>query len=286
MGRVLMRSSDISRPGGQEFEFTEKDFKYIQWFLHKNVGIFLSDQKRAMVYGRISRQLRALKLRSFGEYQKKIENDTATRIDFINSLTTNKTHFFREYHHFEYFEKVMLDEWRHTGKKRIRIWSAGCSTGEEPYSFVASMCKEGVLDWCDDLELLASDLDTSVLKKAQLGEYTSDALNSIPDDYLKPCFLKGVGSNEGKIKFANVFKKLIQFKQINLLESWPIQDKFDLISCRNVMIYFDKPTQEKLIRRYHQQLNPQGVLFIGHSETVGECADLFHNLGNTIYVKQ
>ncbi len=285
MGRVLSHSNEEVRQVAQEFEFTEKDFKYVQWFLHKTVGIFLSDQKRTMVYGRISRQLRILKLRSFTEYQKLIESDKNIRVNFINSLTTNKTHFFREYHHFEFFEKVMLDEWQHLGKKRIRIWSAGCSTGEEPYSFVASLCKAGALNWCEDLEILASDLDTNVLKSAAQGEYTIDALNSIPKEYLKPCFLKGIGNNEGKIKFANVFKNLVKFKQINLLDNWPINEKFDLISCRNVMIYFDKPTQENLIRRFHQQLNPQGVLFIGHSETIGGCADLFHNLGNTIYAK-
>lgn len=286
MARVLTRSSEMASPTSQEFEFTEKDFKYIQWFLHKTVGIFLSDQKRTMVYGRISRQLRALRLRSFQEYQQLIESDNDVRVNFINSLTTNKTHFFREFHHFEFFEKIMLGEWQHTEKKRIRIWSAGCSTGEEPYSFVASLCKEGVLNWCEDLEITASDLDTSVLKQAALGEYPIEALGSIPKEYLKPCFLKGVGSKQGKIKFASTFQRLIKFKQINLLEPWPFNEKFDLICCRNVMIYFDRPTQAKLIQRFHQQLNPKGVLFIGHSETIGECADLFHNLGNTIYVKQ
>ncbi|WP_367990492.1 protein-glutamate O-methyltransferase CheR [Vibrio sp. NTOU-M3] len=286
MGRVLTRTEQTNVASQQEFELTDKDFKFIQWFMHKTVGIYLSDRKRAMVYGRVSRQLRRLGLSRFEEYREYIERDEEERIHFINSLTTNKTEFFREYHHFEFLEKVLLREWREQGEKKIQMWSAGCSTGEEPYSFIASLYCSGAFDSIEELDFYATDLDTAVLTKAQQGVYDADTISSIPAQYLKKCFVKGKGSNADKIKVIKGLQELVQFRQLNLLEEWPFEKQFNLISCRNVMIYFDKPTQEALITRFHQMLKPNGILFIGHSESVGVCAPLFHHLGHTIYVKQ
>lgn len=287
MGRVLTRESESMGASEQtEFELTAKDFKYIQWFMHKSVGIYLGDQKRAMVYGRVSRQLRRLGLKRFKDYRDLIEGDEDERVHFINSLTTNKTDFFREYHHFEFIEQVLKKEWQEQGEKTLRIWSAGCSTGKEPYSLISSLCVSGILSSCEDVSILASDLDTMVLEQAKAGIYQDEAIGTIPEAYLKKCFVKGKNAQQWMIKIKKALQQFIDFKRINLLDEWPMDEQFNLISCRNVMIYFDRPTQEQLIRRFHQYLKPNGILFLGHSESVGACADIFHHLGHTIYVKQ
>jgi len=285
MGRVLARAEQ-SVPNSNEFELTDKDFKFIQWFMHKNVGIFFSDRKRTMVYGRISRQLRRLGLKRFSQYRQLMEEDAQERVNFINCLTTNKTQFFREYHHFEFIEKVLMSEWQSQNLKQLRIWSAGCSTGEEPYSLVSCLYWAKAFELFENIQITATDLDTKVLAHAKQGIYSEEALNSIPDKYLKPCFVKGAGSQVGNVKCKAGLQQFIDFRQLNLLEQWQFDKPFDLISCRNVMIYFDRNTQEKLITRFHKQLKPGGVLFIGHSESVPANLDLFHHLGHTIYVKK
>ncbi|MEH0759667.1 protein-glutamate O-methyltransferase CheR [Vibrio sp. 16] len=285
MGRVLVQT-ESRMPEKPEFELTDQDFKFIQWFMHKHAGIYFSDRKRTLVYGRISRQLRRLRLKRFAEYRTLIEQDSEERICFINCLTTNKTQFFREYHHFDFMEKVLLSEWAQQGKRNIRIWSAGCSTGEEPYSFIASLHTANALEQFDSIEITATDLDTRVLEVAEQGIYDEEALKAIPIKYLKPCFVKGIGRHSGKIKVRLGLQKMIQFQRLNLLENWSFEQRFDVISCRNVMIYFDKKTQEELITRFHQQLSPNGVLFIGHSESMPADFDGFHHLGHTIYVKK
>jgi len=285
MGRVLART-EPSVPQSNEFELTDKDFTFIQWFMHKNVGIFFSDRKRTMVYGRISRQLRRLGLKRFSQYRQLMEGDSQEQVNFINCLTTNKTQFFREYHHFEFIEKVLMSEWKSQNLKQLRIWSAGCSTGEEPYSLVSSLYWAKAFELFESIQITATDLDTKVLAHARQGIYNEEALNSIPSKYLKPCFVKGTGQQAGNVKCKSGLQKFIDFRQLNLLEKWSFDKPFDLISCRNVMIYFDRNTQEKLIKRFYQQLKPGGVLFIGHSESVPASLDLFHHLGHTIYVKK
>lgn len=285
MGRVLA-NAESSVPLNEEFELTEKDFKFIQWFMHKNVGIFFSDRKRTMVYGRVSRQLRRLGLNSFRQYRQLIEQDRNEQANFINCLTTNKTQFFREYHHFEYLEKVLLPDWQSQRITHPQIWSAGCSTGEEPYSFVASLYWAKAFERFEKVSITATDLDTKVLASAKEGIYSEEALSSIPVKYLKPCFVRGTGSQEGLIKCKAGLQRLIEFHQLNLLEQWSFDRQFDLISCRNVMIYFDKSTQERLIKRFYDQLKPGGALFIGHSESVPPSLGLFHHLGHTIYIKK
>ncbi|MBU2899285.1 CheR family methyltransferase [Vibrio hepatarius] len=284
MGRVL--SSEDGVVSGTEFELTDKDFRFIQWFMHKHAGIYFSDRKRTMVYGRISRQLRRLGLNRFADYKLLIEQDSEERVGFINSLTTNKTQFFREYHHFEFLENVMLKEWLKQGVHNLNLWSAGCSTGEEPYSLASSLYFKEAFSSFEKVQIYATDLDTKVLSHAEQGIYSEEAVSSIPDKYLQSCFFKGKGYQQGNIKVAKGLQKCINFQQLNLLDDWGWEQPFDLISCRNVMIYFDKQTQEKLIRRFYQQLKPHGILFIGHSESVGSCSDLFRHLGKTIYIKQ
>lgn len=285
MGRVLAHTESEVLVN-QEFELTDKDFKFIQWFMHKHAGIYFSDRKRTMVYGRISRQLRRLQLRCFSDYRQMVEQDPRERARFINCLTTNKTQFFREYHHFEFLEKVLITEWQQQGVSEVSIWSAGCSTGEEPYSFISSLHKAGALDKFASVRITATDLDTRVLKVAKLGIYSDEALEVIPQSYLKSCFVKGVGVQHGKIKVRAALQRYLHFQQLNLLQDWPFDHEFDLISCRNVMIYFDKKTQTELIERFYHQLKPNGVLLIGHSESMPSHLDLFHHLGHTIYVKK
>ncbi|NOH72038.1 protein-glutamate O-methyltransferase CheR [Vibrio pectenicida] len=284
MGRVL--SSEDGVVSGTEFELTDKDFRFIQWFMHKHAGIYFSDRKRTMVYGRISRQLRRLGLNRFVDYKLLIEQDSEERVGFINSLTTNKTQFFREYHHFEFLENVMLKEWVKQGVQNVSLWSAGCSTGEEPYSFASSLYFKEAFSSFEKVQIYATDLDTKVLSHAEQGIYSEEAVSSIPEKYLQSCFFKGKGHQKGNIKVAKGLQQCTNFQQLNLLDDWRWEQPFDLISCRNVMIYFDKQTQEKLIRRFYQQLKPHGILFIGHSESVGSCSDLFRHLGKTIYIKQ
>ncbi|SON52237.1 CheR family methyltransferase [Vibrio tapetis] len=287
MGRILDQASNTVDPlEGREFELTNDDFKFIQWFIHKNVGIFLSDKKKAMVYGRISRLLREHDLQRFSQYREIIEADDNEKINFINNITTNKTHFFREMHHFDYVTRVLVPRWQNKSGKKVRIWSAGCSTGEEPYSYMSLLATLGLLDNGMDIRLLASDLDTKVLAHARKGVYPEKSLESIPEQFLKSSFVKGKGVQSGNIKVKEKLQQHITFNQLNLLAEWPIKQKFDLISCRNVMIYFDKPTQETLIRRFYEHLTDDGVLFIGHSESVGNCTDIFRHIGHTIYFKQ
>lgn len=286
MGRVLSQAEPQSPLEGREFELTEQDFKYIQYFVHKSVGIYLSDKKKAMVYGRISRLLREHGFQRFSQYRELLESSDSERVNFINNLTTNKTHFFREYHHFEYLENVMIPKWFSERKTQLKIWSAGCSTGEEPYSYLAMLQKMQVFDRIDTVRVLATDLDTNVLAHARKGVYSDEAIKTIPSEYLKGAFVKGKGRMTGNIKIKRQLQQHLTFNQLNLLADLPMNQQFDVISCRNVMIYFDKPTQETLIRRFYEHLADDGVLFIGHSESVGNCTDLFRHLGHTIYVKQ
>ena len=298
MGRVLTKpasqadkmssmnpSTHAMTDSKKEFELTEKDFKFVQWFIHKNAGIHLTDQKYAMVYGRVSRKMREKGVVRFADYREIIEHSKPEQIAFVNALTTNKTSFFREQHHFDYLEKTLVPKWIKQRKQEIRIWSAGCSTGEEPYSYLAALSHANAFEHFSKVALLATDLDTNVLAHAKAGVYDEEAIDSIPKSYLKGNFVKGKGEFIGKIKCAKKLQQQVVFKQLNLLEKWPMTKKFDLISCRNVMIYFDKKTQKMLIDRFCQQLNEGGSLFIGHSESVGPDCQQFEHLGNTIYLK-
>lgn len=270
----------------QEFSFTEKDFKFVQWFMHKNVGIYLPEVKRRMVYGRLSRRVRELSLTSCSDYLSIVEQQIAEQEIFINLLTTNKTDFFRESHHFDYVLKTLVPKWKSQGKKGVRVWSAGCSTGQEPYSLASVLESAGVLmSPFLQTKILATDLDTNVLKKAQEGIYPIELVPTIPDTYLKAGFVKGKGENHDVFKVKNTIKEHIHFKQINLLSQWPFKHKFDLIFCRNVMIYFDKETQEKLLKGFYDVLADDGVLIIGHSENIGTLSDQFEHIGHTIYLK-
>lgn len=269
----------------REFEFTAKDFSFIQEFMLRETGISLSDRKTSMVYGRLARRLRRTGINNFQEYFARVENDLDERIAFINALTTNKTQFFREKHHFDYMTNTMVPEWKQSNKKRIRIWSAGCSTGEEPYTIASTLAACGVLGGSFDCKILATDLDTQVLDVARNGTYGIEATKVIPDTILRHGFIRGKGQKQELLKVKPLLRQAITFKQLNLTANWPHKGPLDAIFCRNVMIYFEKDMQQHLIYRFWEKLGSGGILFIGHSESIGEMGSRFINLGQTMFRK-
>ncbi|NVJ60335.1 MAG: protein-glutamate O-methyltransferase CheR [Gammaproteobacteria bacterium] len=265
----------------KEFVFTRDDFKEIQKVVAASSGINLGDHKFEMVYGRIARRLRATGLRTVKDYLSLIENNNLENIQFINAITTNLTYFFRENHHFEFLRKTVIPELvsKHTNDKRVRIWSAGCSTGEEPYSIALTLDEflRKYATW--DTKILATDLDTQVLEKARVGLYNDERVQSLSGDVKKNLF--EMTKNGFRVKDRH--RKTIFFKQLNLMHSWPMKGKFDVIFCRNVLIYFERSVQQALIDKFRQVLQPKGLLILGHSESIGAQAQHFEPLGKTIF---
>ncbi len=270
----------------REFVMTERDFEIIRNIVSERTGIVLSDGKRDMVYGRLARRLRVLGLPGFGQYCDVISQDDGEELsEFINAITTNLTAFFREAHHFEYLEKELLPFIMENKKERkIRIWSAGCSSGEEPYS-IAMVVRENVpKDW--DVKILATDLDTNMVNKASLGIYDEKRVSGIDKKRLKRWIRRGRGNNSGMIRMSDELRGIITFNQLNLMHSWPFRGPFDFIFCRNVVIYFNKDTQRILFNRFADFLQDGAHMFIGHSESMFNVCDRFRLLGKTIYRKQ
>jgi len=272
----------------KEFKFTDKDFKFIKNLVSAKTGIVLSDAKRSMVYSRLARRLRALSIESFSNYCDflKTENEDEL-INFVNAITTNLTSFFREKHHFDYIAKTLIPHWLKTrnNERRIRIWSAGCSTGEEPYSIAITLQEHfpNIDDW--DVKILATDLDTNVVATAKSGIYSEERIEGLPKSMVRDWFKKGSDSFAGKVKVSPILQEMITYNQLNLLQEWPFKGGFDLIFCRNVVIYFNKDTQRVLADRYADMLKNDGTLFLGHSETLFKVSDRFSLVGNTVYNK-
>lgn len=266
-----------------EFVLTDRDFRFIARTIGEHAGIVLSDVKRDMVYGRLVRRLRALGLRRFSDYCELLEQgDTAELEHFVNALTTNLTSFFREPHHFEYLRNELLPRYiRERDGRRLRIWSAGCSTGEEAYSLAIVVAEVVPNDW--DVRILATDLDTQVVRSAAGGCYAADRIAGIDERTRRRWFLRGKGLNEGLVRIRPELRELVTFRSLNLLDVWPMRGAFDIIFCRNVVIYFDKATQRLLFERFAEQMQPDGHLFIGHSETLYKVSDRFRLIGNTVY---
>jgi chemotaxis protein methyltransferase CheR len=271
----------------QEFSFTRSDFDRVRRIVYAHAGIALADSKQNLIYNRLSRRLRVLGFDNFDAYLSYVEgaghDEEFTHL--INAITTNLTFFFREIHHFEFLEQTLFPQLMklNAESRKVRIWSAGCSTGEEPYS-LAIVAKECFPDnW--DVKIHASDLDTNVIETAKAGIYSIDALKGVSTERVKSWFLRGSGANAGMVKVKPALQSIIQFQQVNLMNDWPWREPFDIIFCRNVVIYFDKPTQQKLFIRYHQLLKEGGHLFIGHSESLYKVSEQFKLLGKTIYQK-
>jgi len=274
-------SSDRER----EFTFTRQHFVKVRDELYDYAGIVLADHKQDMAYNRLVRRLRELKIDNFDEYLRYLDNHPAEFTQFINALTTNLTAFFRERHHFDFIKNQILPDLDKQGARRLRGWSAGCSLGEEPYSMAITIldADTDVSGW--DIKILATDIDSKVLGSAQSGIYTMDRIKTLPTALVHRWFLKGKGGNTGSVKVRKELQSMINFNYLNLMQDWPIQGPLDYIFCRNVMIYFDQPTQAKLLDKMADLLKPDGYLFVGHSEALARHASRFELVGKTIYRK-
>ena len=279
----------VSPRKNREFEMTDRDFDQIRTLASEFTGISLSEHKKEMVYSRLARRLRALDIAEFSDYISYLRSHEREELgNFVNSITTNLTSFFRENHHFEYLSATVIPELasHHKVDKKIRVWSAGCSTGEEPYSIAMALAEAREINsssW--DVKVLATDLDTNVLRHAKEGEYNLDRVKGIDQGRRKKWFDHQKQDDENVYHVSRKLKENITFNQLNLMKSWPMSGKFDVIFCRNVVIYFDKPTQKKLFDRYADLLNEGGYLFIGHSETLHGVTSRFNSLGRTMYRK-
>lgn len=271
-----------SREGGErEFVFTLADFERVRKLIYEHAGIALSSAKQDMVYSRLARRLRETRLRTFGEYLALLERgDKLEWEKFVNSLTTNLTSFFREPHHFpilaEHLKKLQ-------GRPSIKIWCCASSTGEEPYS-IAMTVVEAFNSFNVPVSIVATDLDTSVLATAAKGQYTRDRVERLSPERLNRFFLKGGPGQEGTYTVRPELRRLVTFQRINLLEpNWSVRGPLDALFCRNVMIYFDKPTQYKILKRFAPLMDGSGLLFAGHSESFLHAADVFRSQGKTVY---
>ena len=262
---------------------SDADFNAIAARLRDITGITLAGNKKDLVFGRLNKRLRNLGLKSFSDYIAFLDTQEGEgeRGEMINALTTNLTAFFREGHHFKHLAEEVLPEIIRGGSNRIRVWSAACSSGEEPYSI--SMVLQKALasrpQW--DARVLATDIDTNMVETARAGIYPADRIAAIPPDYaglLKP-------DADGSAEMPEAIKRRITFNPLNLLGEWPMRGRFDVIFCRNVVIYFDKDTQRILFDRMADILQPRGWLFIGHSESLFRVTDRFESLGRTMYRK-
>jgi chemotaxis protein methyltransferase CheR len=270
----------------REYAFSDTDFNRLRSLVSEHTGISLSDAKRDLVYGRLSKRLRAHGLTSFSAYAEFLSENLGDELqEFTNAITTNLTSFFREAHHFDYLRDHVFPELRarKPNNHRIRIWSAGCSTGEEPYSIAISVLESfpELKNW--DVKILATDLDTNCVQHGSAGVYAQERVESMSQDRLRRWFRKGSGEFEGKVLVDEKLKELITFKQLNLMSEWPMRGPFDVIFCRNVVIYFDKSTQRMLFDRYAELVADDAHLFIGHSESLFNVTEKFKLLNKTIY---
>jgi chemotaxis protein methyltransferase CheR len=270
-----------------DFAITTDEFLRLRKLIYDESGISLSDQKRTLLASRLSKRIHELGLATFSEYYEQVTEDPSHEefMRMLDLISTNKTDFFREPKHFEFLRERILPELEQP--KRIRIWSSACSTGEEPYTIAMTLFEHAPNPAQWDFKILASDLSTRVLAKAASGLYDQDRFRDVPPDILQRHFLRGKGDRAGLFKVKPHLASVIQFRRLNLMDDrFPIKAPLDLIFCRNVMIYFDRPTQEKLVNKFHRYLKPGGYLFIGHSESLQWVAHPFKSLAPTIYQKE
>jgi len=267
----------------QEFHLTADDFERVRQLIYQRAGISLHTGKQAMVYSRLSRRLRETGHAGFSQYLSWLERTSGAEAEsewqeFVNCLTTNLTAFFREEHHFH----ALVEDLRARASKPLRIWCNAASTGEEPYSLAMTVVE--TLGVSAQAKLVCSDIDTKVLATAQRGVYAAESRGLSPER-LKRHFMRGTGANGGHIRVKPELARLIEFRTFNLMSpSWAsLGEPFDLVFCRNVMIYFDNPTQRKVLERIHGAMKPGGLLYVGHSENFTEARDLFRLRGKTIY---
>jgi len=283
----VRKPSPAAQPDGtpsaltREFRFSYRDFQRIQKLIYERVGISLSDAKQDMVYSRLSRRLRARGLTSFSDYlDLLVGGDHAEWEAFTNALTTNLTSFFREEHHFPVLAEHAVKRGR---GQPYSVWCCASSTGEEPYS-IAMTLADAFGSLTPPVTILATDVDTQVLKTAQEGVYPIERVEKLGPDRMRRYFLRGTGQQAGFARVRPELRGMVTFRRVNLLESnWSVRPPFDALFCRNVMIYFDKATQASMLRRFAPLLKPDGLLFMGHSESLFHVADTFRLRGKTVY---
>lgn len=275
-------------PEGQarEFAFTDKDFRHLCQLVDKHTGIQLAEGKEDMLYGRLARRIRKVGLNSFKDYIALLDQGEKSDEfgEFVNAVTTNLTSFFRESHHFDYLKKIVLPELikKNSASRRIRIWSAGSSTGEEPYSIAMTVAETMPAGW--DVKILATDLDTDVLAHGERGVYDDSRIGDLDKALVKRWFVKNP-SQPGKVRVKPELQELIYFRKLNLLQEWPMKGPVDIIFCRNVIIYFDMPTKQVLMDRYADMLPTGGCLFLGHSEAMNHMSNRFTLSGKSVYIR-
>jgi chemotaxis protein methyltransferase CheR len=272
--------SAASAEGAREFEFSREEFQRVRRLIYEHAGISLAETKQEMVYSRLARRLRARGLRGFGDYLDLLQRGDAAEWEaFVNALTTNLTAFFREPHHFP----VLAEHLRaRRSANPATIWCAACSTGEEAYS-IAMTAAEVSGDFRCAVRVLATDLDTNVLATAEAGLYGPDRLEPVSAERIRRHFSAGTPPG-GKSRVRDELRSMISFRRLNLLDAhWPLRGPFDAIFCRNVLIYFDKATQRRILERFAPLLAPSGLLFVGHSEALHNAHDLFRSRGRTVY---
>lgn len=276
----MMSTVQPQRETGKEFDFTTRDFERVRALIHQRAGISLSANKQEMVYSRLARRLRAIGMQSFSVYLDELESGASESEGeaFVNALTTNLTAFFREAHHFP----LLADHVRRAAAP-VSIWCSASSTGEEPYSIAMTLCETfGTLT--PPAHVVATDIDTNVLATAAAGVYPMERLEKLSPERLRRFFQRGTGPHAGSARVRPELRKLITFEPLNLLsEKWPVSGPFDAIFCRNVMIYFDKPTQGKILSRFAPLMKQDAILFAGHSENFLYVSDAFKLRGKTVY---
>ena len=266
----------------RDLAFGKADFERVRSLIYQRAGISLGDGKQAMVYSRVSRRLRETGHGSFASYLNWLEQSTGSMADaewqeFINCLTTNLTSFFREEHHFT----ALVDDLRACSSSAIRIWCSAASTGEEPYSIAMTVAE--TLGASAAVKIVASDIDTNVLAKASQGVYPI-AARGLSQDRLRRHFMRGKGAQAGLIRVKPELARMIEFRTHNLMDArWSLGEPFDMVFCRNVMIYFDAPTQLKVLEKMHATMKPRSLLYVGHSENFTDAKHLFRLRGKTIY---
>ncbi|MDO8284748.1 MAG: CheR family methyltransferase [Rhodoferax sp.] len=268
---------------GREFAWTDADFDRVQAMIYKRAGISLHDGKHAMVYSRLSRRLRETGYQSFHDYLGWLESAEGPEWqEFVNALTTNLTSFFREHHHFEIFADLLKSKPLGTP---WRVWCSAASTGEEPYSIV--MTALDVLGQNPKFSLTASDIDSKVLASAAQGIYRLEGLKGIDTNKIQRFFLRGKGGNDGMVRVKPELARVIEFLMVNLIkDDWPFKEPFDVVFCRNVMIYFDAETQRKVLERIFRVMKPGALLFVGHAENFSDSRDMFVLKGKTVYERR
>lgn len=282
---LRLPTAPVGAPAEREFVFTDEDFFALASLINQETGIVIDERKRSLLYGRLAKRLRHLGLTSFAAYRARLDgDDREEELKYaVNAMTTNLTRFFREGEHFEHLAKEALPTLaKNPANRRLRIWSSACSSGEEPYSIAMSIADVTPTLGMTDAMILATDLDTDMINRGRRAIYTEKDVASIPPPF-RDRFTAPVAKGSHEIKIAPAIAQRVVFNPLNLLRPWPMKGRFQVIFCRNALIYFDHETQAQLLSRFADALIPDGFLYLGHSENVGRLADRFRLIGRTTY---